>query len=135
VSFWNAEGVALRERGVETREFRVDDFGAPRYPELVLAVERETLAERRAALDDALAALAAGTRAALRDRPAAVEDIAAASGADPALVRAQLDAVAPALSPPIALNRSALEAWAAFDVRFGILERPPKVDEAFETGG
>src|SRR5829696_7952381 len=35
VAFWNAEGVALRRRGVETREFRVDDYGAPRYPELV----------------------------------------------------------------------------------------------------
>ena len=33
-AFWNAEGVALRGLGVPTREFRVDDFGAPRYPEL-----------------------------------------------------------------------------------------------------
>ena len=40
VAFWNAEGVALRQRGVKTREFRVDDYGAPRYPELVLAVRR-----------------------------------------------------------------------------------------------
>ena len=31
-AFWNAEGVVLRERGLETREFRVDEFGAPRYP-------------------------------------------------------------------------------------------------------
>jgi putative hydroxymethylpyrimidine transport system substrate-binding protein len=45
VSFWNAEGVALREQGVPTREFRVDDHGAPRYPELVLVTERETLDE------------------------------------------------------------------------------------------
>ena len=43
VTFWNAEGVTLRERGVPTREFRVDEFGAPRYPELVVAVTRETL--------------------------------------------------------------------------------------------
>lgn len=35
--FWNAEGVALRQRGVPTREFRVDALGAPRYPELVVA--------------------------------------------------------------------------------------------------
>ena len=28
-AFWNAEGVTLRQRGVRTREFRVDDFGAP----------------------------------------------------------------------------------------------------------
>ena len=52
VSFWNVEGVALRRRGVRTREFRVDEFGAPRYPELVLAVERETLDERRALVSD-----------------------------------------------------------------------------------
>ena len=31
-AFWNAEGVALRRLGVPTREFRVDDFGAPRVP-------------------------------------------------------------------------------------------------------
>ena len=31
-AFWNAEGVALRRQGVPTREFRVDDYGAPRYP-------------------------------------------------------------------------------------------------------
>ena len=29
-AFWNAEGVALRRLGLDTREFRVDDFGAPR---------------------------------------------------------------------------------------------------------
>ena len=30
--FWNAEGVELQQRGIPIREFRVDDFGAPRYP-------------------------------------------------------------------------------------------------------
>jgi putative hydroxymethylpyrimidine transport system substrate-binding protein len=131
VSFWNVEGVALRERGVETREFRVDEFGAPRYPELVLAVERETLQERRGLVDDVLAALAQGTRAALADRNAAVAEISRASGADEPLVRAQLAAVAPALRPPIRLDREALEGWARFDERFGILEQEPDVERAF----
>jgi ABC-type nitrate/sulfonate/bicarbonate transport system substrate-binding protein len=36
-AFWNAEGVQLTDEGVPTREFRVDEFGAPRYPELVIA--------------------------------------------------------------------------------------------------
>ncbi len=40
-AFWNAEGVQLRRRGVPTREFRVDDLGAPRYPELVIAASGE----------------------------------------------------------------------------------------------
>ena len=33
-AFWNAEGVELQQRGIPIREFRVDQFGAPRYPEL-----------------------------------------------------------------------------------------------------
>ena len=131
VSFWNAEGVALRQRGVPTREFRVDDYGAPRYPELVLVTETRTWREERELVEDLLATVADGTRAALRDRDAAVADLVDASGADEQLVRAQLEAVAPALRPPVRLNRRALEDWAVFDTRFGILEAPPDVDSDF----
>ncbi len=131
VSFWNVEGVALRARGVPTREFRVDDFGAPRYPELVLVVERETLEQRRALVTAMLASIARGTRLALADRRATVEDLAAASGADPALVRAELAAVGPALLPPLRLDPRALRAWATFDARVGILEERPEPARAF----
>ena len=134
VSFWNAEGVALRERGVRTREFRVDEHGAPRYPELVLITKRENLREMGESLARAIDALAAGTRAALTDRDAAVDDLVEASGADEPLVRAQLTAVAPALRPPMRLDREALRGWARFDARFGILERQPDVDAAFALG-
>ncbi|MBD0282387.1 MAG: ABC transporter substrate-binding protein [Thermoleophilaceae bacterium] len=132
VSFWNVEGVALRVRGVRTREFRVDEYGAPRYPELVLATERETLRRMGPTLKRLVRALAAGTRAALADRRSTVEDLVAASGADEPLVRAQLDAVAPALRPPMRFDRAALRGWAAFDARFGILRRKPDVEAAFE---
>ena len=131
VSFWNAEGVTLREQGVPTREFRVEDHGAPRYPELVLVTERETLTARPELVEDLLATVAAGTRAALADRDAAVAEIVDASGADDQLVRAQLAAIAPALRPPVRLDRAALEEWAQFDARFGILERRPDVERAF----
>jgi len=131
VSFWNAEGVALRERGVETREFRVDDYGAPRYPELVLVVKRETLEERDRLVEDMLGAIAEGTDTALRDRDATVDKLVRASGADEPLVRAQLKAVAPALQPPVRLDRAALESWARFDARFGILREAPDVEQAF----
>jgi putative hydroxymethylpyrimidine transport system substrate-binding protein len=131
VSFWNAEGVALRERGVATREFRVDDYGAPRYPELVLVARRESLGQIGEELADLLTALGDGTRAALADREATVDELAEVSGADEPLVRAQFEAVAPALRPPVRLDREELRAWAEFDARFGILESPPDVDEAF----
>jgi putative hydroxymethylpyrimidine transport system substrate-binding protein len=131
VAFWNAEGVALRQRGVDIHEFRVDDYGAPRYPELVLAVRGATLRDRPDDVQATLDRLRHATVVALRDREATIAKLVDASGADEQLVRAQLDAVAPALLPPMRLDRAALEGWARFDARFGILERPPDVDEAF----
>jgi putative hydroxymethylpyrimidine transport system substrate-binding protein len=131
VAFWNAEGVALRQRGVATREFRVDDYGAPRYPELVLVVERKTLEEHDELVEDMLGAIAEGTDDALRDRDATVRRLVRASGADEPLIRAQLKAVAPALEPPVELDMSALRAWARFDARFGILRKAPDVSQAF----
>ncbi len=53
--FWNAEAVALRRRGVPIRVFKVDEYGAPRYPELVLAAARSTI-ERRPGLVEAMVA-------------------------------------------------------------------------------
>jgi putative hydroxymethylpyrimidine transport system substrate-binding protein len=130
VSFWNAEGVALRERGVRTREFRVDDYGAPVYPELVLVVTRETLEQRTELVDAMLEDLESGARVALRDSGASVARIVNASGADQPLVRAQFGAVAPALLPQ-PLDRRVLEDWARFDERFGILREAPDVERAF----
>ena len=131
-AFWNAEGVVLRERGLETREFRVDDFGAPRYPEVVLVVRRETLDERRDDITAAVNAIADGTEAALADPEATVKEIAQASESDEDLVRAQVEAITPAMSPPLVLRRDAVEGWARFASEFGILERAPDVDRAFE---
>lgn len=133
-AFWSVEGVTLRARGVRTHEFRVDDFGAPRYPELVLVARRDELSgQRRAAIRAALAAIVAGTRAALRDPAPAVRAIARAAQAEPSLVRSELAAIRPALSPPLALSSRALNGWAAFDLRFGILRRRPDVARAFDT--
>jgi NitT/TauT family transport system substrate-binding protein/putative hydroxymethylpyrimidine transport system substrate-binding protein len=131
VSFWNAEGVTLRERGVRTREFRVDEFGAPRYPELVLVVREETLKQQLELVKDMLASIETGTRAALRDRDATVTELARAGGSDEALMRAQLEAVAPALLPPVRLDGEVLERWAEFDEEFGILREAPDVNRVF----
>jgi NitT/TauT family transport system substrate-binding protein/putative hydroxymethylpyrimidine transport system substrate-binding protein len=131
-AFWSVEGVTLRRRGLATHEFRVDAYGAPRYPELVLVARRDTLRRDPALVRDTLAALAAGTRDALSDRAGAVREVAHASQADPGLVRAELDAIAPALSPPIRLDARVLAAWAAFDHHFGILKRTTDVRQAFD---
>jgi len=131
-AFWNAEGVTLRQRGVRTREFRVDDFGAPPYPEVVLFTTRRTLERRRGMVQGILRALRDGTESVLADPEPAIREIVRAGGGDERLVRAQLKAVAPAFRPPLSLNRRALERWADFDERFGILRRRPDVGRAFE---
>jgi putative hydroxymethylpyrimidine transport system substrate-binding protein len=42
-AFWNAEGVELRRLGVPTREFRVDEYGATRFPELLLTAPADSV--------------------------------------------------------------------------------------------
>ena len=133
-AFWNVEGVTLRARGVRTHEFRVDSYGAPRYPELVFATTRDVLRRNRDLVRRTLAAIAAGTSAALRHPSPVVAAISHDAQAGPSLIRRELVAVRPALTPPIRLNREALRKWAAFDVRFGILRRRPDVSRAFDFG-
>ncbi len=130
-AFWNAEGVALRERGVATHEFRIGEDAASRYPELVLVVRRESLERDRRRVHAAVGAVAAGTEAALQEPRPSLAGIARASSADPNLVRAQFEAVRPALAPPVQLDRRALEAWADFAGRFGILRSRPQIERAF----
>src|SRR3954471_12307943 len=132
-AFWNAEGVALTRHGLHVREFRIDDYGAPRYPEVILMTARRTLERRGPQLRAALAAIEAGRRDALANPAAAARGGAPAAPARGAgLVRAQLDAVADAFAPGLRLDRAILERWADFDVRIGIVEHRPDVDRAFD---
>jgi len=132
-AFWNAEGVALRHRGRRTREFRVERYGAPAYPEVVFMTTRRILREQPDRLRSFLAAVADGIKTVQSDPDAASAVIAdAAKAGDRGLVRAQLDAVLPLFSPPLRLDRGVLERWADFDARIGILKRRPDIDRAFD---
>ena len=135
-AFWNAEGVALRRLGVETREFRVDEFGAPAYPELVLVTRAEELEADRDLYADVVAALEEGTATAAADPELALEQLAGAlPEADPRTLEAELDALgeADAFSPPVRLDPAILAEWARWDAENGIVERPPSVTESFDT--
>jgi ABC-type nitrate/sulfonate/bicarbonate transport system substrate-binding protein len=85
-------------------------------------------------VEGVLRALRDGTESVLADPGPAVSEIARAGGADDELVRAQLEAVTPALRPPLRLSRRALERWADFDKRFAILEHRLDVQRAFAFG-
>lgn len=135
-AFWNAEGVALEELGVETREFRVDDFGAPSYPELVLVTRAGDLERNRDLLADALAALAEGTATAASDPDLALERMRAElPELDADTLAAQMAALdeADAFSPPVRLDPTVLAAWARWDAENGIVERRPSVAASFDV--
>lgn len=133
-AFWNAEGVALRRAGIPTREFRVDDYGAPRYPELVLATAAATLADEPELVRGVVEATSAGYARTIEAPNVGLSTLLdEAPGLDAAEQRAQLDALmrADAFSPPGEFDRRALAAWARWDVEHGILEREPTIEEAF----
>ena len=135
--FWNVEGVALRERRPKIREFRVDDFGAPAYPELVLAVTRRTLQDRPAVVRATVAALARGYEEVISDPENGVTALVeAVDGLDRAQVTRQLDAVSPSFTAGARgfgeLDRRRLERWARWEKQFGITRREPEVGLAFD---
>jgi ABC-type nitrate/sulfonate/bicarbonate transport system substrate-binding protein len=137
-AFWNVEGVALKARRPGMQEFRVDDYGAPAYPELVLCTSRRTLEERRPVIEATIRALQRGYTEAQTDPESAVTALLEAdSGLDRAAAQAQLDAVAPAFTAGAGaygeLREDVLRAWAKWDVEFGILEREPDLGQAFDT--
>jgi NitT/TauT family transport system substrate-binding protein/putative hydroxymethylpyrimidine transport system substrate-binding protein len=131
--FWNAEGVALKQRGVKVNEFRVEDYGAPAYPEVILITARRTLERERDRIRRALLAIRAGAADVARDPDAAVRQIThEAQTDDTKLIGAQLAAVAPIFATDLRLDRRVLEQWADFDARLGIVEKRPDVGEAFD---
>ena len=137
-AFWNVEGVALRAQRPGIREFRVDRYGAPSYPELVLTVTRETLQGKEALVRATIRALQRGYSVAQSDPESAVSAMLDQErGLDRADLAAQLDAVAPEFTAGAAefgqLRPAVLRAWSEWDAKFGILKAPIDVTSAFDT--
>jgi NitT/TauT family transport system substrate-binding protein/putative hydroxymethylpyrimidine transport system substrate-binding protein len=130
--FWNAEGVTLQRQGVPIRIFKVDRYGAPPYPELILTTSRKTLDRD----PDLVAAVVAASRrgyAFTEAHPA--QSLGDLLAADPALQRpdqaAQLRALLPDLQPK-PFDPVVLREWAAWDLEHGLLEAPLDVSRAFQ---
>ncbi len=135
-AFWNAEGVLAREEVPGVKEFRVDDFGAPRYPELVLATRKVTAQDRPAEVQAVVTALRRGYREALLGPEEAVGRLVdAVDGLDRAHEQREFDAVSPAFSASSGrigtLDLAQLRRWAAWEAEFGITREPPDVAQAF----
>jgi NitT/TauT family transport system substrate-binding protein/putative hydroxymethylpyrimidine transport system substrate-binding protein len=139
-AFWNDEGVALNRARPGFHVFRVDSYGAPPYPELVLTTTQALLRRRPALALGVVRALEQGYRFTLaHPRAAAAELESQVPGLSPSLVSADLKALGPAFAGPDGqpgvLDRSVLESWARWEARFGIVTRPVALDQTFDFTG
>jgi ABC-type nitrate/sulfonate/bicarbonate transport system substrate-binding protein len=133
--FWNAEAVALARRGVPNRVFKVNRYGAPPYPELILAASRRTIDQDPHLVDAVVEATTRGYRYASTNPSEALDELLAAV---PSLERGDEEAQLRVLRPdlhPAPLDPKVLREWAAWDLEHGILERPLDVDAAFRLPG
>jgi NitT/TauT family transport system substrate-binding protein/putative hydroxymethylpyrimidine transport system substrate-binding protein len=129
--FWNAEGVTLRRQGVPIRVFKVDEYGAPPYPELVLVASRQTIDRDPSLVRSVVDATKRGYGFTVDHPRKALDDLLAeVPSLNRADERGQLAALLPDLHPA-PFNPAVLRAWAAWDLKHGLLERPLDVEAAF----
>ncbi len=130
--FWNSEGVALRRRGIPVRVFKVDRYGAPPYPELVLTTSRRTLERDPELVAAVVDATRRGYELTVARPEQALDDLlAAVPGLDRDDQAAQLRLLLPDLRPAPS-DPGVLRQWSAWDVEHGLLERPVDVEAAFQ---
>jgi putative hydroxymethylpyrimidine transport system substrate-binding protein len=136
--FWNDEGVTLRRRRPGYHVFRVDDYGAPSYPELVVCATAQSLRRDPARARAIVRTLTAGYDYALAHPAAGARDRESqVSGLDPTLVTAELPGLEGAFTGPEGhfgvLDAVLLRRWATWETRFGIVKHAPDVAAMFDT--
>jgi ABC-type nitrate/sulfonate/bicarbonate transport system substrate-binding protein len=137
-AFWNDEGQAIQSKRPGFHIFRVDDYGAPSYPELVLCATAQTLRRDPGLARHVVSALVRGYRFALSDPAASAGDLERlVPGLDPKLVSTQLTALLPAFRAAGhrvgELDLGSLRTWARWEARFGIVPRVPDVPSTFDS--
>jgi putative hydroxymethylpyrimidine transport system substrate-binding protein len=137
-AFWNDEGVQLSHQKPAFNVFRVEDFGAPSYPELVVCTTAAELKRDPALARGVVHTLVDGYNYVLANPLAGERDLESqVSGLSKQAVSQQLQAELPAFLPKGggafgALEPSVLNAWAKWEVRFGIVKRRPDVSAIFD---
>jgi ABC-type nitrate/sulfonate/bicarbonate transport system substrate-binding protein len=136
-AFWNDEGVQLSHQRPPFRVFRVEDFGAPSYPELVVCATASELKRDPSLARGLVRTLIAGYSYVLKHPVTAEHDLESqVSGLSKQAVSQQLSAELPAFLPRGggtygSLVPSVLGAWAKWEVKFGIVKRRPDVTAIF----
>jgi putative hydroxymethylpyrimidine transport system substrate-binding protein len=132
--FWNDEAIEAQRKGIPLRVFKVDRYGAPTYPELVLTTTRKELEGEPGLVDSMVSATRRGYNFTESQPQQALGDLLAAN---PSLERAdtaaQLKVLLPALHP-LPFKEPVLKEWSAWASSHGLLPKPVEVKSAFNLG-
>jgi putative hydroxymethylpyrimidine transport system substrate-binding protein len=137
-AFWNDEGVQLSGRRPPFHVFRVEDYGAPSYPELIVCATSAELRRDPTLARRVVRTLVDGYDYLLQHPQAGERALESqVSGLSSTAVNQQLAAELPAFLPTGggaygALEPTVLSAWAKWEVKFGIVKRRPDVATMFD---
>jgi NitT/TauT family transport system substrate-binding protein/putative hydroxymethylpyrimidine transport system substrate-binding protein len=133
--FWNAEAVEAERQGIPLRVFKVDEFGAPSYPELVLTTTRKEMESDPSLVAGMVEATTRGYEFTESHPHQALADLLAANKSlerpDQA---AQLQVLLPALHPA-PFSEPVLKEWSAWASSHDLLPEPLHVKSAFDLSG
>jgi putative hydroxymethylpyrimidine transport system substrate-binding protein len=129
--FWNDEAVEAKRQGIPLRVFKVDEYGAPKYPELVLTTTRKEFEENRGEVLAMIRATRRGYEFTERHPQKALDDfIAANKGEERADVAAQLKVLLPSLKP-LDFEEPVMKEWSTWASSYGLLPEPLDVEKWF----
>ena len=132
--FWNAEAVEAERKGIPLRVFKVDEYGAPPYPELVLTTTRKELEAEPKMVEAMVAATRRGYKFTVKQPQKALGDLLAANPSlEKADQEAQLEVLLPALHPA-PFKEPVLKEWSAWASAHGLLPHPVDVRKTFDLG-
>ncbi len=136
-AFWSDEGVTLSTRRRGFHDFRVDDYGAPSYPELVVCATARSLRAHPALARGLVAALVHGYDTALADPALGQRSLESeVPGLDHQLDTRELAGLRSAFTGPEGrfgvLDTALLQRWAVWEAKFGIVPSPPNVAAMFD---
>ena len=135
---WDDEGIAIAAEAPRVRELRVERYGAPSYPQLLVVVNRYMLEERTGTARALIRTLQRGYREARVDPESAVAAMRELESApDRERLLAQVAAVSPAWTAGAEnygeLDARVLRQWATWADRHGALQGRLDVGRAFDT--
>jgi NitT/TauT family transport system substrate-binding protein/putative hydroxymethylpyrimidine transport system substrate-binding protein len=132
--FWNAEAIAAERKGIPLRVFKVDEYGAPHYPELILTTTRKKLEEEPKLVEAMVEATTKGYEFTEEQPQKALGDLLAANKSlEAADQEAQLKVLLPELEPK-PFDEAVLKEWSAWASEHELLPEPADIGKTFDLG-